>query len=44
MKYPWVIGFKLLLPKSIPVYPIRACSVIPVAYGLDGIGKKYEGF
>jgi hypothetical protein len=22
MKYPWVIGFELLLPKPIPVYPI----------------------
>jgi hypothetical protein len=22
MKYPWVIGFGLLLPKPIPVYPI----------------------
>jgi hypothetical protein len=22
MKYPWIIGFELLFPKPIPVYPM----------------------
>jgi hypothetical protein len=28
----------------IPNQPVKACSVIPIASGLDGIGKKYERF
>jgi hypothetical protein len=31
MEYPWVIGFRLLLPKPIPVYPIGG-DFVPYPY------------
>jgi hypothetical protein len=31
MKYPWVIGFGLLLPKTIPVYPMGE-DFVPYSY------------
>ena len=31
MKYPWVIGFGLLLPKPIPVYPMGR-DFVPYPY------------
>jgi hypothetical protein len=31
MKYPWVIGFGLLLPKPIPVYPMGG-DFVPYPY------------
>jgi hypothetical protein len=31
MKYPWVIGFRLLLPKLIPVYPMGR-DFVPYLY------------
>jgi hypothetical protein len=31
MKYPWVIGFGLLLPKPIPVYPMGE-DFVPYPY------------
>jgi hypothetical protein len=31
-----------LVPKVVEKYTIRPCSVNPVTYGLDGIGKNHE--
>jgi hypothetical protein len=31
MKYPWVIGFRLLLSKPIPVYPMGG-DFVPYSY------------
>jgi hypothetical protein len=40
MKYPWVIGFGLLLPKPIPVYPIGE-DFIPYPYPWVGMATGF---